>query len=379
MGDLVIARPGERIAVDGTIVEGTSAVDESMLTGESLPVEKVAGSAVVGGTMNGTGSFRYRATTLGQESVLARIVRLLREAQGSRAPLQRLADRISGIFVPAVVSLAIATFVLWYLLAPGAPFVRAFAAGVSVLIIACPCAMGLAVPTAIMVATGRAADLGFLIKGGEALERAGQIDTVLLDKTGTVTMGKPVLTDVVAHPGNPDPSWLGKVASLEAASEHPVAAAISAGAAERGALREAVTGFRAEPGHGAFGVVGGAPVVVGNEAMLAKEGIDPASLREAAGRLAAQGKTTVYAAVNGRPAGVLAVIDPIRPSSAAAVASLRGLGLEVVMVSGDNRSTAEAVARQAGIDRVLAEALPEGEGGGDSPAAGRGPHRRDGG
>ncbi len=361
VGDMVITRPGERIAVDGTIVEGTSAVDESMLTGESLPVEKVAGSAVVGGTMNGTGGFRYRATTLGSESVLARIVRLLREAQGSRAPLQRLADRISGIFVPVVVSIALATFVAWYLLVPEAPFVRAFAAGVAVLIIACPCAMGLAVPTAIMVATGRAAELGLLIKGGEALERAGKIDTVVLDKTGTVTEGKPVLTDVVPHPGGADPAWLGKVGSLEGASEHPVAAAIAEGAGARGAGREEVTGFTAVPGHGAVGLVAGVRVVVGNEAMLARESIDIGPLREVAGRLAAQGKTTVYAAVNGRPAGVLAVADPIRPSSAAGIASLLGLGLDVAMVSGDNRNTTLAVARQVGIDRVLAEVLPEGK------------------
>ncbi len=361
VGDLVLVRPGERIAVDGTIVEGTSAVDESMLTGESLPVEKVAGNRVVGGTLNGTGALRFRATTLGGESVLARIVRLLREAQGSRAPLQRLADRISGIFVPVVVSLAIATFVVWYLLSPDAPFVRAFAAGVAVLIIACPCAMGLAVPTAIMVATGRAAELGLLIKGGEALERAGKIDTVVLDKTGTVTEGKPVLTDVVPHPGGVEPSWLGKVGSLEAASEHPVAAAIAEGVRVRGEARESVNGFSAVAGQGAFGTVSGVPVVVGNEAMLAGRGIDIGPLRDAAARLAAQGKTTVYAAVGDRPTGVLAVADPIRPSSADAIASLVRLGLEVVMVSGDNRTTAEAVARQAGIGRVLAEVLPEGK------------------
>jgi Cu+-exporting ATPase len=361
VGDLVVARPGERIAVDGTIAEGTSAVDESMLTGESIPVEKLAGSAVFGGTMNGTGGFRYRATTLGTESVLARIVRLLREAQGSRAPLQRLADQISGIFVPVVVSIAIATFVGWYMLAPTAPFVRAFAAGVSVLIIACPCAMGLAVPTAIMVATGRAAELGLLIKGGEALQRAGKIDTVVLDKTGTVTEGKPVLTDVVPNPAGADAAWLGKVASLERASEHPVAAAIAAGAGGRDGVREEPTDFRAVAGHGASGLVGGVRVVVGNEAMLAKEGIDIEPLRDAAGRLAAQGKTTVYAALGGRLAGVFAVADPIRPSSTAAVATLRAAGLEVVMVTGDNQSTALAVARQAGIDQVLAEVVPAGK------------------
>lgn len=360
VGDVVLARPGERIAVDGTILEGTGSVDESLLTGESLPVEKVAGSGVIGGTMNGTGAFRYRATTLGGDSVLARIVRLLREAQSSRAPLQRLADRVSGIFVPVVVSLAIATFVVWYLLVPADPFVRAFSAGVAVLIIACPCAMGLAVPTAIMVATGRAAELGLLIKGGEALERAGKTDTVVLDKTGTITTGKPVLTDIVPHSGG-DPDWLAKVGSLEAVSEHPVAAAIAKGAAERGAAREVVGGFQAVPGHGAVGMVGGVAVIVGNEAMLAKEGIDVTPLRAAAERLALQGKTAVFAAVNGRAAGVLAVADPVRPTSSDAVATLLGLGVQVVMVTGDNRSTAEAVAGQVGIHRVLAGVLPDGK------------------
>ncbi len=361
VGDTVSARPGERIAVDGTVVEGTSAVDESMLTGESLAVEKVTGSRVVGGTINGTGAFRYRATAVGQESVLARIVSMLRDAQGSRAPLQRLADRISGIFVPVVISLAIATFVLWYLLTPEASFVRAFAAGVSVLIIACPCAMGLAVPTAIMVATGRAANLGFLVKGGEALERVGRIDMIMLDKTGTITMGKAVLTDVVGHPEESDLSWLGAVASLEAVSEHPVAAAISHGAAARGVRVDPVTGFTAEPGRGASGTVAGHRVVVGNEAMLAKEGIDPAPLRPAAALLAAQGKTAVYAAVGGALVGLLAVADPVRPSSAATVAAFRKLGLEVSMVSGDNQVTAEAVAGQVGIQHIVAGALPDGK------------------
>jgi len=360
-GDIVLARPGERIAVDGTIVEGTSAVDESMLTGESLPVEKLPGSGVIGGTVNGTGALQYRATTLGAESVLARIVRLLREAQGSRAPMQRLADRISAVFVPVVVSIAIATFVVWYLLAPTAPFVRAFAAGVAVLIIACPCAMGLAVPTGIMVATGRAAELGLLIKGGEALERAGRINTIVLDKTGTVTEGKPVLTDVVAASEAADSAWLGKVGSLEAASEHPVAAAIAEGVKLRGLAREAVTEFRATAGRGASGRVSGIPVVVGNERMLNEAGIEIGPLREVAAGLASRGKTPVFAAVGGRPAGVLAVADRIRPTSARAVSALKRLGLEIVMVTGDGRETAEAVAREAGIGRVLAEVLPEGK------------------
>jgi Cu+-exporting ATPase len=361
VGDLVLVRPGERIAVDGTIVEGTSAVDESMLTGESLPVEKLPGSAVIGGTVNGTGGLQYRATTLGAESVLASIVRLLREAQGSRAPMQRLADRISAIFVPVVVSIAIATFVVWFLLGPAPSFVPAFAAGVAVLIIACPCAMGLAVPTGIMVATGRAAEYGLLIKGGEALERAGRINTVVLDKTGTVTEGSPVLTDVVSAPGAVESTWLAKAGSLEAASEHPVAAAIAEGARLRGLSRETVTGFRAAVGRGAFGQVAGVSVVVGSERMLAEEGIDVTPLRDTAIRLATQGKTPVFTAMDGTLAGVVAVADRVRPTSAAAVASLKKLGLEVVMVTGDGRGTAEAVAREAGISRVLAEVLPEGK------------------
>lgn len=361
VGDLVLVRPGERIAVDGTIVEGTSAVDESMLTGESLPVEKLSGSAVIGGTVNGTGGLQYRATTLGAESVLASIVRLLREAQGSRAPMQRLADRISAVFVPVVVSIAIATFVVWFVLGPAPSFVPAFAAGVAVLIIACPCAMGLAVPTGIMVATGRAAEYGLLIKGGEALERAGRINTVVLDKTGTVTEGRPALTDVVSAPGALESTWLGKAGSLEAASEHPVAAAIAEGARTRGLPREEVTGFRAAVGRGASGRVAGVSVVVGSERMLAGEGIDVSPLRDAAMRLASQGKTPVFAAIDGTLVGVVAVADRVRSTSAAAVAALEKLGLEVVMVTGDGRGTAEAVAREAGISRVQAEVLPEGK------------------
>ena len=360
-GDIVVIRPGERVPVDGVVLDGSSATDESMLTGESMPVAKAAGSLVIGGTVNGTGALRARATAVGAESVLARIVRLVREAQASRAPLQRLADRISGVFVPVVLSLAIVTFVVWYLLSSSAPLVHGFAAGIAVLIIACPCAMGLAIPTAMMVATGRGAELGILIKGGEALERVGKVDTVVLDKTGTVTEGKPALTDVLSLPGFAETSWLAAVASLESASEHPLAAAIVAGAGGRGLAITPAQDFHALPGRGAHGTVAGATVAVGNEAMMRQQGVDCGPLREAVARLAADGKTAMYAAVDGRLAGAIAVADPIRTSSPPAIQSLKALGLEVFLVSGDNRPTALAVARQVGIDQVVAEVLPAGK------------------
>src|ERR1051325_11281708 len=329
-GEIVVVRPGERIPVHGEASEGASAVDESMLTGESLPVEKVPGGGVYGGTINATGAFRYRATTLGAESALARIVKLLREAQASRAPLQRLADRISAVFVPAVISIAIATFVAWYLLADVAPAVRAFSSAVSVLIIACPCAMGLAIPTAIMVATGRGAELGLLIKGGAALERIRAVDTVVLDKAGAVPGGEPAVTDIVALGGPGENELLALAASLEALSEHPLAAAIVAAAKARGLPLEPAQRFRALPGHGARGVVAGSDVAVGNRAMMLDAGHDPAPLDEAAARLAAAGKTPMYVVAGGRLAGLIAVADPIRPTSREAVAELRAMGLDVI-------------------------------------------------
>ncbi|HEV8149823.1 MAG TPA: heavy metal translocating P-type ATPase [Gemmatimonadales bacterium] len=360
-GDIVVIRPGERIPVDGLVVDGSSAVDESMVTGESIPVAKAAGNSVIGGTINTTGLLRSRATTLGAESVLARIVQLLREAQGSRAPLARLADRISAVFVPVVIALAITTFVAWYLLTGQAPLIRAFTAAVSVLIIACPCAMGLAVPTAMMVATGRGAELGLLIKGGEALERAGRIDTIVLDKTGTVTAGRPAVTDLVALPRWNDAELLGLAASLETASEHPLAGAIVQEAKRRGLPLLGVESFRALPGRGATGSVAGSTVVVGNEPMLLEAGIDPAALREAATRLADQGRTPMFVAVDGALAGLLAVADPVRPTSPRAIELFRQLGLDVFMLTGDQRRTAEAVARETGIAHVVAELLPEGK------------------
>jgi Cu+-exporting ATPase len=361
VGDTILARPGERLPVDGVVITGEGGVDESMLTGESLPVAKQAGSKVFGGTINGTGALRYRATALGEASMLAGIVRLLREAQASRAPMQRLADRISAVFVPVVLCIAVATFVAWYLLAGDNALLHAFTAAVSVLIIACPCAMGLAIPTAVMVATGRAAELGFLLKGGEALERVGRVTTVLLDKTGTVTEGKPVLIDVISAPGAETPDWLGQVASLEAASEHPLAAAVAEGARERGLHLSLVTELTSRPGRGVSGVVRGVAVAVGNEEMMQSLGIDPVPLRETFDRLAGEGKTPFYAVLNGALTGILAVADRIRPSSASAVTGMKQLGLEVIILTGDNRRTAEAIAKAAGVSHVVAEVLPEGK------------------
>ena len=363
-GEVVLVRPGERVPVDGEVVSGESAVDESMLTGESLPVAKKPGDRVIGGTINRTGAFRYRATTLGADSVLAQIVKLMRDAQGSRAPIQRLADQISGIFVPVVISIAIATFATWFVMADTAPGVRAFAAAVAVLIIACPCAMGLAVPTAVMVSTGKGAELGVLIKGGEALQRAGDIGTVVLDKTGTVTEGRPTVTDVVlARDGEftDDAELLTLVGSIESSSEHPLADAIVRHAKDRGLAIVAPEAFESQTGRGATGIVDGRALAVGNEALMADWAIDPAPLRAAAERLAGEGKTPMYAAVDGRPAGVIAVADPIKETSRDAIVRMHRLGLDVVMLTGDNQRTAEAVARQAGIDRVVAGVLPEGK------------------
>jgi Cu+-exporting ATPase len=332
-----------------------------MLTGEPLPVAKGPGDRVVGGTVNGTGSFRYRATAVGEGSVLARIVKLMREAQGSRAPIQKLADRISGIFVPVVLSISIATFVVWFV-ASDSP-VRAFAAAVAVLVIACPCAMGLAVPTAVMVASGKGAELGVLIKGGEALERAHAVDAVVLDKTGTITLGKPEVTDVVLAPaaGVPEPELLALVAAIERASEHPLAAAIVAHAERRGADRLEAIGFASVTGRGARGEVAGRRVLAGNAAFLEEAGIPTAPFADAAAALAARGRTVVLAAVDGGLAAAIGVADPVRPTSREAIARLARMGLDVVMLTGDGRATAEAVAREAGVPRVVAGVLPEGK------------------
>ena len=371
-GDVLIVRPGERIPVDGAIISGESAVDESMLTGESLPVAKHAGDLVIGATINRTGAFRYRATTLGSDSVLAQIVKLMRDAQGSQAPIQRLADRISSVFVPVVLSLAVVTFMVWFLAAEHAPGVRAFAASVAVLIIACPCAMGLAVPTAVMVSTGKGAALGVLFKGGEVLQRAGDITTVVLDKTGTVTEGRPTVTDVVAAPGgafndehatdgHSVDDLLALAASLETLSEHPLADAIVRHARDRGLAVQAPNAFESHTGRGAIGVVDGFALVVGNETLLRDYAVDVTTLRATADRLASEGKTPMYIAVDGALAGVIAVADPIKDTSRAAIARLHAMGLRVVMLTGDNQRTADAIARDTQIDRVVAGVLPEGK------------------
>ncbi len=359
-GDRIAVRPGERIPVDGVIVAGESAVDESMVTGESMPVTKRKGDAVIGGTMNRTGAFRFQATTLGADSVLSQIVSLMRQAQGSRAPIQRQADRISGIFVPIVLSIAVATFVVWFVASDAGSFVRAFAAGVTVLIIACPCAMGLAVPTAVMVATGRGAQLGVLIKGGEALERASRVTTVVFDKTGTLTEGRPTVTDV-HHAGGEvaQPELLRLVASLERSSEHPLGAAITA-AASSATLSEAEA-FESVTGKGVVGVVEGHALAVGNAALMGDYAIDVAPVRAIVDGWTARGRTPVYIAIDGTFGGALAIADPLKVRGVEAVRALRAQGLNVVMLTGDTTATAQAIAREAGIAEVVAEVRPDGK------------------
>jgi Cu+-exporting ATPase len=361
--EVIIVRPGERIPTDGEVVQGESAVDESMLTGESLPVSKHVGDRVIGGTINRTGAFRYRATTLGASSVLSQIVQLMRDAQGSRAPIQRLADRISAVFVPAVMLIAVITFGVWYVAVNEAPLVRAFAAAVAVLIIACPCAMGLAVPTAVMVASGKGAEMGVLIKGGEALQRAGDITTVVLDKTGTVTEGKPVVTDLVVatDAALTADELLRLVASLEKSSEHPLADAIVREAVARHLTLVDPGTFQSVTGRGAQGTVGDHAVVVGNAAFLHEWGVSSSELDTQATTLASQGRTPMFVAIDGALAGLIAVADPIRESSRAAIAQLHAMGLAVVMLTGDNERTATAIGRDAGIDRVVAGVLPDGK------------------
>ncbi len=349
-GDVLLVRPGERIAVDGEVMAGASAVDESMLTGESMPVEKSLGDRVIGGTMNRTGAFQYRATTVGARSVIAQIVRLMRDAQGSRAPIQRLADQISSIFVPVVMAIAVVTFLVWYFAVPGSPVLQAFAAAVAVLIIACPCAMGLAVPTAVMVATGRGAEMGVLIKGGEALQRAHEVQTVILDKTGTVTEGRPVVTDFVLISNRySEEEVLLLAGGLEKSSEHPLAAAIVQYAVTRVARLPDAEQFAAVAGRGARGRVNGRSVVIGNAAMMRDSGVSVGENGNA------------FVAINGELAASVTVADPIKRGSRRAVERLREMGLDVVMLTGDNRTTAETIAGEAGIAHVVAEVLPTGK------------------
>lgn len=346
VGDLVLLRPGERVPVDGLIQSGTTDLDESMMTGEPLPVPKVVGDRVIGGTINRTGAVEFSVTAVGTGTVLSRIVTMMRDAQATRAPIQRMADRISAVFVPVVVVIAAITFLVWYAAADTAPVVRGLTAAISVLIIACPCAMGLAVPTAVMVATGKGAELGILIKGGEALERAGGLDLLLLDKTGTITLGRPDVVSVSTR------DTLAAAAALERLSEHPLAEAIVRAARDQGLEARPVEGFRALPGLGAVGVVDGALVVVGNGRLMDEYGIrvDPATIPGTG--------TTVFVGSNGALLGHLTLADRPRPSSKAAVARLNAMGLGVAMVTGDRRVTAEAIGREVGITDVVADAMP---------------------
>jgi Cu+-exporting ATPase len=363
VGDHVRVRPGETIAVDGVVTDGASGVDESMLTGESLPVSKGIEDLVVGGTLNTTGTLTFRATRIGADTVLARIIRLVSEAQGSRAPIQRLADTVTGIFVPAVLLIATATFLVWFALGPQPAFNLALLNTVAVLIIACPCALGLATPTSIMVGTGKGAEAGVLFRNAEALERLGSVKAIVIDKTGTLTEGKPRVTDVVRADGAPaEADLLAIVAAAERGSEHPLADAIVREATEaRGLALPAETEFLSVAGGGVSARVDGRLVVVGRAGFLASVGVDPSGLEAAADTLAADGKTPVFVALDGRAAGVVAIADTLKTGSADAVAELHRLGLRVAMLTGDNRRTAEAIARRAGIERVLADVRPDGK------------------
>ncbi len=360
VGDHLLVRPGEKVPVDGVLVSGSSWVDESMLTGESLPGEKQTGDAVTGATLNQRGAFTMEARRVGSETVLAQIVRLVEQAQGSRAPIQRLADIITSYFVPVVLMLATATFVGWYVLGSEPKFLHALLAFVAVLIIACPCALGLATPTAIMVGTGRGAQLGVLIKNAESLETVHGVQTVVLDKTGTITEGKPALTDVIAAPGFTEADLLRWAASVERNSEHPLAAAIVAGAQIRGIALTEASGFESHSGRGVQAQVGTRTVLLGNAAMMSENGVTVTeTLAMEAMRLASEGKTPMFAAVDRQIAGIVAVADTIKPTAKAAIARLKAMGVDVAMLTGDNRRTADSVAAQVGIERVLPEVLPE--------------------
>jgi P-type Cu+ transporter len=358
IGELIRIRPGERLPVDGLVVEGASTIDESMLTGESVPVEKTPGSAVAAGTVNRTGSFVFRATRVGRETTLARITRLVAEAQGSRAPIQRLADRVAGVFVPVVLVIAAATFVGWLAFGPEPRVLAALTTTVAVLVIACPCAMGLATPTAIMVGTGVGAEHGILIKSAAALELLHRVRTIVFDKTGTLTVGRPEVTDVLVDDVALDDA-LGMAAAAEQGSEHPLGDAIVRHAKTRGVALPPIVAFETIPGQGIDALAGDGRILLGNQALMDARGIDAASWRARAQALAAEGKTVVYLAFAGRVIAIVAAADVLKPEAPAVVAALRALGLEVAMLTGDNRRTAEAIARQAGIDRVLADVLPE--------------------
>ena len=359
VGDLTLVRPGERVPVDGVVRHGYSSVDESMITGESIPVEKKVGDEVIGATINKTGSFQFEATKVGKDTTLAQIIRMVEEAQGSKAPIQRLADVIASYFVPIVIGIAIITFIIWYFLGPTPALTFALLNFVAVLIIACPCALGLATPTAIMVGTGKGAENGVLIRSAEALERSHKIRTVLLDKTGTLTQGEPKVTDVITIPSSSQEEVLRLAASAERGSEHPLGEAIVRAASERKVELAPVSDFNAVPGHGVEALVEGKKIILGNLRLMREKGFSLNGLEEEANRLWEKGKTVMFLGIDSQVVGIIAVADTLKPNTKAAVDALHKMGIEAVMLTGDNRRTAEAIAQEVGIDRILAEVLPE--------------------
>ncbi|WP_223428493.1 heavy metal translocating P-type ATPase [Tateyamaria pelophila] len=361
VGDVILVRPGERIPVDGEVTDGASNVDESMITGEPAPVSKSAGASVTGGTVNGTGSLTFRAARVGADTMLAQIIRMVEDAQGAKLPIQGLVDKVTLWFVPAVMGLAALTVLIWLTFGPDPALTMALVAGVSVLIIACPCAMGLATPTSIMVGTGRAAEMGVLFRKGEALQALSDVGIIALDKTGTVTEGKPTLTDLVVADGFDRDTVLGLIAAVEAQSEHPIAEAIVDGARRENIAVPNATDFRSITGYGVVATVEGQQVMVGADRHMTRQGIDIDTLADTEQELARRGRTALYAAVDGRLAAVIAVADPVKPSSRSAIAALRDRGFQVAMITGDKRETAEAIAGEIGIDHVIAGVLPDGK------------------
>jgi Cu+-exporting ATPase len=359
VNDTVVVRPGEKIAVDGKVAAGASAVDESMITGESMPVEKQVGDEVIGGTLNKTGSFRFTATKVGKDTALASIIRMVKDAQGSKAPIQRVVDAVSGYFVPSVMILAVLAAVAWYDFGPEPRVIFATVIFVTTLIIACPCALGLATPTSLTVGIGKGAENGILIRSGDALQAAEKLDAIILDKTGTITRGEPALTDVIATPGHNETDVLRLTASLERGSEHPLGEAIVKGAQARDLALSDAEAFGSIPGQGVSGRIEGHTILFGNAKLMRDRNVAAEMLQQRWELLASEGKTPMYVAIDGKAAGLVAVADTVKPDSAAAIEILKGLGIEVVMLTGDNERTGRAIARQVGIDRVLAEVLPD--------------------
>ncbi len=357
--DVVVVRPGEKVPVDGELIDGSSAVDESMITGESMPVEKSVGDEVIGSTLNKTGSFRFRATKVGKDTALANIIRMVKDAQGSKAPIQRVVDKVSGYFVPTVMILGVLAFIAWYIVGPEPRIVYATIVLVTTLIIACPCALGLATPTSLTVGIGKGAENGILIRSGDALQTSERLGSLVLDKTGTITRGEPALTDVIAAEGANEEEVLRLAASLERGSEHPLGEAIVKGAEAQVLILSKAEGFDAIPGHGVSGRIDERQVLLGNAKLMRDRGIDIEALTDSWERLATEGKTPMYVAVDGQASGLVAVADTVKSDSKQSIDILKAMGIEVVMLTGDNQRTADAIAREVGVDRVFAEVLPD--------------------